>query len=146
MQAIVPSYKYELSVDGSSEDFKNLRKAFIEKGATILDESKSKVLLKISSNSLMFAMHPFSNDLLIELSHSSEKIIAVVFRKGERTAMIWLFYFFLVLSILICIQDKSLKALVFPVAAYAAIIINSVLPTHPAHRKIRRMIQNKGNL
>lgn len=137
MRKIIPDYSYKIEIDGSQKELGVLKNKLVAFGATIESESAGKITLRASSNAFSKALYPFSSDLLINLLENSGKIVVEVIRRGERSAAIGFFAVVCVLSILICIQDKSIQPLIGPVVFFILAHIMSFLPTHPAHRKIR---------
>jgi hypothetical protein len=142
LSKIIPDFTYKVNIEGDANSLTNIKKRFVAAGGNLKADSGSSFSVNISSNSLAMALYPFSNDLLIDGSIESNKIIITVARVGERKAALVFLGFVSVIAVGAFIQRQEIKALFFPFFCYGLIYIFSFLPTHPAHSKIRQILKH----
>lgn len=140
---IFPSFSYEFTTWGDDIRIKTLKSRFCDLGGKIILDSEANFELKISSNRIAWALHPFLNDLTINAKPNNENSITItVTRSGERSLAIGFFYFTLILSVLIVVQQQELQALIFPFACLFALYAYSIMAFHPAHSKIKKIVRD----
>ncbi len=139
---LIPTFSYKVSVEGSYVELKNIQNRFLKQGCHLIAESDSSFKLKASSNDFQLAMHPFSKDLLIEGNVENQKIELKVTRASERNFSFYFLGFVCLIAIASFVQNREVKMLMFPLFTVVAIYFYSVLPTHPAHNKIRKLLYN----
>ena len=142
MLKIIPSFSYNIEIEGDTSNFQNIKNRLLSIGGKLEIERVDYFVQIVSSNRFAVSLHPFVNDLRIEVQKLDGKVLVTVIRMGEKKAGLIFFGIFSMICIAGFLQRPELKAILMPIGAYAIIYIFSFLPTHPAHAKIRKLLRH----
>lgn len=140
MFKIIPNFDYKINIQGSLLAPSNIKDRLLQAGAIITSENHNNIVFKVSSNALAASIYPLTKDLILQLITNEKDIELIVTRSGEKKAALFFLSSVTLLSIAICLQEKSLSPLIFPIISYIIIYLLSLVPTHPAHKKIRKLL------
>lgn len=142
-EKIVPHFRYRFYVSTSDQlsSLRTIRDRLLRQGGVLKGDSNSKIQIEISASKLATTVNFFPNFLTIIVTAKgiSELEIEVV-RTSERTAGLS----FVAFSTLMCTisfwQNRSPQVFVIPIIFYGLFWIHSILPVHPAHKQLRKIL------